>query len=101
MSKAAPAFIPRRSFVKHKRLSIDSAAFFASADSAAPPFSRTFLTIKANLSAETITWLHFWFDLESRNCAASSPHEPSDMRDFRLRVSFRISLRSLQTPVAV
>jgi hypothetical protein len=46
MSEAAPAFIPRRGFVKHARLSIDSAALFASAYLASQMFSRNFLTIQ-------------------------------------------------------
>jgi len=40
MSEAAPAFIPQRAFVKRKRLSLDSAALFASAAAAAQSFSR-------------------------------------------------------------
>jgi hypothetical protein len=49
MSEAAPAFIPRRSFVKRERRSLDSAALFASADAASQPFSRTFWMIQRNL----------------------------------------------------
>jgi hypothetical protein len=49
MSKAALAFIPRRSFVKHDRWCIDSAGFFASADVAAQPFSRADSAIQTNL----------------------------------------------------
>jgi hypothetical protein len=40
MSEAAPAFIPRRSFVKRERLSLDSTGFLTSADVTAQPFSR-------------------------------------------------------------
>jgi len=40
MSEAALAFIPRRDFVKHVQLSIDSAGLFASAAAASQPFSR-------------------------------------------------------------
>jgi hypothetical protein len=59
MSEAAPAFIPRRSFVKRERLSIDSAAFFASAAWLTTASARNFLRFQRNLSAEAITWLHF------------------------------------------
>jgi hypothetical protein len=59
MSEAAPAFIPRRSFVKRERRSVDSAALFAAADVASQPYLRTFLTIQTNLGAKTITWVHF------------------------------------------
>jgi hypothetical protein len=44
MSEAAPAFIPRRGFVKRNQLSVDSAAFFASADATSQPFSRALIT---------------------------------------------------------
>src|ERR1700752_2100139 len=47
--RAAPAFIPRRAFVKRERLSLDSAALFAAAELASQPFPRTFLAIKTNL----------------------------------------------------
>jgi hypothetical protein len=47
--RTAPAFIPRRAFVKHERLSIDSTALFAAADLASQPILRTFLTIQTNL----------------------------------------------------
>jgi hypothetical protein len=58
MSKAAPAFSGRRSFVNRNRLGLDSAALFASADLTAQPFSRADSAIQTNLSAETIAWLH-------------------------------------------
>jgi hypothetical protein len=49
MSEAAPAFIPRRSFVKREPLSIDSAMFFTSANLISEAIPRTFLTIQTNL----------------------------------------------------
>jgi hypothetical protein len=59
MSEAAPAFIPRRGFVKRQRLSLDSAALFAATVRPATASARNFLRTQTNLSAETIAWLHF------------------------------------------
>jgi hypothetical protein len=59
MSEAAPAFIPRRGFVKRQRLSLDSTALFASAAGLTIASARNFLRFQRNLSAEAITWLHF------------------------------------------